>query len=100
MASSALAFVLTPQIVNLGQLDVTNYGDRADYRSTERQSVLEISGTETSSELTRRHQEKVVQALENPFGFDAYVVVCSFSTSGHRILFSYHPWEDSPHAKP
>lgn len=52
------------------------------------------------SELTRCHQEKVVQALENPFGFDAYVVVCSFSASGHRILFSYHPWEDSPHAKP
>lgn len=33
MAASALAFILTPNIVNLGQLDVTNYGDRADYRS-------------------------------------------------------------------
>ncbi len=100
MASSALAFVLTPHIVNLGQLDVTNYGDRADYRSLDAQSVLEISGTETPSELTRRHQEKVVQALENPFGFDAYIVVCAFSNTGHRIFFSYHRWEESQHAKP
>ena len=31
MAASSIVFVLTPNIVNLGQLDVTNYGDRADY---------------------------------------------------------------------
>ena len=35
-------------------------------------------------------REKV--ALENPFGLDAYVVVCAFSTFGHFIRFSYHPW--------
>ena len=56
--------------------------------------VLEISGTETSSELTRRHQEKIAQALENPFGFDAYIVVCAFSKTGHQIRFSYHRWEE------
>ena len=94
MAASALAFILTPNIVNLGQLDVTNYGDRADYRSLDLPSVLEISGTETASELARRHREKVAQALENPFGLDAYVVVCAFSTFGHLIRFSYHGWEE------
>ena len=94
MAASALAFILTPNIVNLGQLDVTNYGDRADYRSLDMQSVLEISGTETASELARRHREKVAQALENPFGLDAYVVVCAFSTFGYSIRFSYHRWEE------
>ncbi len=61
------------------------YGDRADYRSLDLPSVLEISGTETASELARRHREKVAQALENPFGLDAYVVVCAFSSSGHHI---------------
>ena len=94
MAASALAFILTPHIVNLGQLDVTDYGDRADYRSLDMQSVLEISGTETASELARRHREKVAQALENPFGLDAYVVVCAFSTFGYSIRFSYHRWEE------
>lgn len=94
MAASALAFVLTPHIVNLGQLDVTDYGDRADYRSLDMQSVLEISGTETASELARRHREKVAQALENPFGLDAYVVVCAFSQFGYSIRFSYHRWEE------
>lgn len=93
MAASAIAFVLTPNIINLGQLDVTNYGDRADYRSLDIPSVLEISGTETASELRRRHREKVVQALENPFGLDAYVVICAFSKFGYLIRFSYHRWE-------
>ena len=94
MAASALAFILTSNIVNLGQLDVTDYGDRADYRSLDMQSVLEISGTEVLSELARRHREKVSQALENPFRLDAYVVVCAFSATRHRIQFSYHHWEE------
>ena len=94
MAAAALAFILTPNIVNLGQLDVTNYGDRADYRSLDIPSVVEISGTETASELSRRHREKVAQALENPFGLDVYVVVCAFSTFGYSIRFSYHRWEE------
>ena len=92
MAAAALAFILTPKVVNLGQLDVTDYGDRADYRSLAPPSVLEISGTETASELTRRHREKVAQALDNPFRLDAYVVVCAFSSFGNLIRFSYHPW--------
>lgn len=98
MAAAALAFILTPNIINLGQLDVTNYGDRADYRSLDMQSVLEISGTETASELARRHREKIAQALENPFGLDAYVVVCAFSTYRNLIRFSYHRWLEEAHA--
>ena len=94
MAASALAFILSPNIVNLGQLDVTDYGDRADYRSLDMQSVLEISGTETGSQLARRHREKVAQALANPFELDAYVVVCAFSPVAHLIRFSYHRWEE------
>lgn len=98
MAAAALAFIFTPNIVNLGQLDVTNYGNRADYRSLDMASVLEISGTETASELARRHREKIAQALENPFGSDAYVVVCAFSTFGHLIQFSHHRWLEEIHA--
>ena len=95
MAAASLAFVLAHRVVSLGPLDVANYGDRADYRSLSLPSVVEISGTESLSELARRHREKVGQALANPLGLDAYVVVCVFSGSGHRIRFSYHRWRES-----
>ena len=95
MAATSLAFVLTHHVVTLEPLDVANYGDRIDYRSLSVPSVLEISGTESPSELTRRHREKVAQALANPLGLDAYIVICVFSESGHRIRFSYHPWRGS-----
>jgi len=51
---------------------------------------LEVSGTETRGELARRHRKKVAQALRNPLGWDAYVVVCAFSSEGHRIRLSFH----------
>ncbi|MHC4537685.1 MAG: hypothetical protein ACYS6K_27445 [Planctomycetota bacterium] len=95
MAATALALILTRHVVNLGQLDVTNYGDRADYRSLDVPIVLEISGTEAPSELARRHREKIAQALANPLGLDAYVVICAFSATGHRIRFSYHRFRES-----
>jgi hypothetical protein len=49
LASIALALIVTHRVVNLGQLDVTSYGARADYRSLDMPSVLEISGTEIGS---------------------------------------------------
>ena len=51
------------------------------------------------AELGRRHREKVVQATQNPFGWDAYVIVCGFATLGHRIRFSAHACEESTHAE-
>jgi hypothetical protein len=99
MAAVALAMVLAYHVVPLGQLDVTEFGDRADYRSLKVPRVLEISGTETLSELGRRHREKVTQALANPFGWDSYVVVVAFSTRGHRIRFSQHRVEDTEHGE-
>lgn len=95
MAASALAFSLTPHIIDLGELSVASYGERADYLLLQKPAVLEISGTESPTELARRHREKVAQALENPYSLDAYIVVCSFSAAVHRIRFSYHRWEDA-----
>jgi hypothetical protein len=96
MATIALAMVLAHQVVPLGPLDVTAYGQRADFRSLRASTVLEISGTESLAELERRHREKTTQALNNPFGWDAYVVVCACSSQGHRIRFSWHRAEESP----
>ena len=47
-----------------------------------------------NSESVPRYREKVAQALEIPFGLDAYAVVCAFPTFGHVIQFSYHRWEE------
>jgi hypothetical protein len=90
MASIALAFILARRLVALGQLDLNDYGERADYRSLSAECVLEVSGTEDISELGRRHREKVVQALANTYGWGACVVVCAFSAKGHRIRVSRH----------
>ena len=98
-ASVALAFALARRVLGLRQLIVTNCGERADYRAPTVSRVLEVSGTETLSELGRRHREKVAQALRNPFGWDAYVIVCGFASPEHRIRFSAHAWEESAHAE-
>jgi hypothetical protein len=90
MAATALALVISHHILHLGQLDVTNYGDRTDFRSTRISCMLEVSGTANHSQLTRRHRQKVAQAMANPLGWNAYVIVCAFSSRGHRIRFSFH----------
>jgi hypothetical protein len=99
LASVGLAMILAHRVVPLGQLDVTDYGGRADYRARKRKVVLEVSGTEDFSELNRRHRQKVLQAGINPFGWDAYVVVCTFAAAGHRIRFSKHPFLEAEHGE-
>jgi hypothetical protein len=99
LASVALAFVLGRRVLGLQQLVVTNRGERADYRAPAVSRVIEASGTETLSELGRRHREKVAQALRNPFGWGAYVIVCGFATPEHQIRFSAHAGEESAHAE-
>src|SRR5262249_31829092 len=94
LASVALALILAKRVVPLGPLDVIQYGGRADYRARRRKAVLEISGTEVPAELGRRHWEKVAQAQDNPFAWDAYVVVCAFSAGGHRVRFTRHAFQE------
>jgi hypothetical protein len=99
LATVALALILGNRVVPLGRLFVTDHGERVDYRARKRKAVLEISGTEVSAELGRRHREKVAQARDNPFEWDAYLVVCAFSAGGHRIRFTRHPFEEAQHGK-
>jgi hypothetical protein len=99
LATVALALILGHRVVPLGRLFVTDHGERADYRARKRKAVLEVSGTEVAAELERRHREKVAQARDNPFGWDAYVVVCAISAGGHRIRFTRHPFEEAEHGE-
>jgi hypothetical protein len=98
-AAISVALLLVHRVVPLGTLNVMETGGRADYRSSLVRRVLEVSGTESLAELGRRQRDKVVQALANPFGWDAYVVVCAFCAQGHRVSFSGHRWEESPYAQ-
>jgi hypothetical protein len=88
LASLALAFILARRLLALGQLDLNDCGERADYRSPSAECVLEVSGAEDVSESGRRHRKKVAQALDNTYGWGACVVVCAFSARGHRIRVS------------
>lgn len=90
LAATAIALIVARRVLDLGDLDVTAYGDRADFRAVNRRCVLEISGTEVAAEFDRRHRDKVAQAVANPFGWDAFVVVCLFSAKGHRVRVSHH----------
>jgi hypothetical protein len=99
LASVALALALARRVLGLRHLVVTNRGEAADYCAPTASRVLEVSGTETLSELGRRHRGKVAQALRNPFGWGAYVIVCGFATPEHRIRFSAHAGEEPAHAE-
>jgi hypothetical protein len=99
LASVAVALALARRVLGLRRLVVTNRGEGADYRAPMVCRVLGVSGTETLSELGRRHREKVAQALRNPFGWGAYVIVCGFGTPEHRIRFSGHIGEESADAE-
>jgi hypothetical protein len=99
LASIAVALVLVHRVVPLGRVDVTEYGARADYRARKRKIVLEVSGTEVANELGRRHREKVAQAQDNPFGWDACVAVCAFAADGHRVRISKHAAQETQRAQ-
>ena len=94
LAATAVALIVARRVLDLGELDVTAYGDLADFRAVSRRCVLEISGTEVAAEFDRRHRDKVAQAVGNPFGWDAFVVVCLFSAKGHRVRVSHHKYPE------
>jgi hypothetical protein len=92
-AAIALAALLFARLIPGGRLRVTNERDRADYWLPRSRRALEISGTEQSRELLRRHREKSAQMLDNPRHWNGYVFVCCFSAEQRVIRWSYHTQE-------
>jgi hypothetical protein len=88
MAALALVFLVAYRVARLREWDVTRYGDRVDYRSLQKNIVLEVSGTESPGQFERRHRQKLLQAAANPWGFGSLVVICGFFSAGHRIRVS------------
>ena len=90
-AAVALTCVLFPQIVPLCPLRVAQIGEGGDYWLHGHDYLVEISGTEQTGELERRHRQKVGQLLAGSHDRDGFVVVCCFTTQ--RIIFSFHHQE-------
>ena len=99
-AAVALAALLFAKLVPEGQMRITREGDHADYWLPRLQYALEVSGTESAHELSRRHREKVTQVLSNPLRWNGYVVVCCFTVPKRRIRWSRHEWEAEGNASP
>jgi hypothetical protein len=89
-AALAVAAMILPLIAQVSGLQVTERGERADYRLEGGQYVLEVSGTRQQVYLADRHREKVAQGLANPQGCDVYVVVACFEPTNRRAILSYH----------
>ena len=90
----ALAALLFARHIPGGRLRVTEEGDRADFWLPRLRRALEISGTEVSHELPRRHREKASQMLDNPRHWNGYVIVCCFNPAHRLIRWSYHTQEE------
>ena len=92
-AAVALAALTFAHLIRDGQLRVTQQGERADYWLPRLRCALEISGTEQSRELSRRHREKTAQMLGNPRRWNGYVFVSCFDAERRLIRWSYHTQE-------
>jgi hypothetical protein len=88
-AAMGVACIVVWQYAGLHIRAVATPGERFDFWVTDgmRQWALEVSGTMTEA-VEKRHQEKVNQLRENPYGVDGYVVVVAFST--REVIFSFN----------
>lgn len=86
-AAVATAFLVMTNLAGKNIVEVTLRGSKADYFLDERETLLEISGTESAEHLAARHTEKIRQLQANPFGKDGYVFVCCFSNRKARLSF-------------
>ena len=86
-AAVAVAFLLVTKITDCKIDEVTLRGDKADYFLCDRKLMLEVSGTEISSQLSVRLRRKSEQLQANPYGKGGYVVVCCFSNQKMCLSF-------------
>lgn len=93
-AAVALAALAFPRLIRDCEMRVTEQGQRADYWLPWLRCALEISGTEQSRQLPRRHREKTTQMLDNPWHWNGYVFVCCFGEEQRVIRWSYPTQEE------
>ena len=97
-AAVALAALAFAHLIHGGTMRVAEQGERADYWLPQLGRALEISGTEQSRELRRRHREKIGQMLANPWNWDGFVFVACFEPANRVIRWSFHTQEEHANA--
>jgi hypothetical protein len=99
-AAVGLAALAYAHLIPGGQMRVTEQGQRADYWLPRLRCALEISGTERSREMPRRHREKMAQVLANAWHWDGYVFVACFGAARGLIRWSYHAQQEAADETP
>ena len=91
-AACGLAFAVVSHFTAAVLADVADRGDRFDYVLSEHgvRCGIEVSGSqaEDRQSLKDRHQQKIRQLLDNPYGWGGYVVIVGFTR--REIILSYH----------
>jgi hypothetical protein len=95
-AACGLAFALISHFTAAVLVDVADRGDRFDYVLSQNgvRCGVEVSGTqaEDRQSLRDRHQQKIRQLLDNPYGWGGYVVIVGFTRC--EVILSYHNAEE------
>jgi hypothetical protein len=84
-AAVALGFLLIAHLIPDGKPAGVIRGEGPDYWMPRVRYAVEISGTEATRLMKRRHREKRRQLLANWRGWNGYVILCCFSPS-HRVI--------------
>ncbi len=95
-AACGVACAIMALYTNLRIREVAAVGERFDYWVSDMSDNgyeygLEVSGTITD-ELEARHNAKIRQLRDNPYGVDGYVVVVGFATK--EIIFSFNQFQE------
>jgi hypothetical protein len=87
-AACGVACAVLALYTNFRIREVTMIGDRFDYWVSDngQEYGLEVSGT-TTEELEARHNAKVHQLRDNPYGIDGFVIVVGFETK--EVILSF-----------
>ena len=95
---SGMAALCFGRLVPGARMRVTRIGGHADYWLPELRCALEVSGTVSPRDFSRRHRQKVRQVLSNPLGWNGYVFLCCLAPRRRVIHWSYHEQEAQAHA--
>lgn len=95
LAALAVACVLVRVRANLNIVNVTRWGERADYWIGDRELLLEVSGLVQGS-LEGLFRRKAIQLKRNPFGKDGYVCVVNFKQLRAKLWFQKCEGADGP----
>jgi hypothetical protein len=93
-ATIGLACIFVDTLLGQEITEVTMRGQKADYWIGDREAMLEVSGQQ-EGDIESLCEQKSVQLLENPLGFNGYVCVSIYNDSQSRFWYYAQDESDS-----